>query len=228
MKKIISAALAGLFVFTGSAYAQDTQATFILSQDKDGGQYALVSVKHDVTPAFGIRADIYKSTWDTNYNDTSGTGTAIGARYAAYMGFDLSENATATITLGASNYDRSVSPVTTASPSSYDKFGVYSVAEVYVGAESGELNGLLEYDGASKVTYGSANYLFNLGKFKVGPAANIVKQDNYQRNAIGIKSALQITEKVKLELSAYKAKQKIDSQDEINVDFIELGLVTKF
>ena len=227
MKILTSAALAGLLALGNSAYAQETQMIAIFSHDNNGGQYALVSLKHSLTQTFGIRADAYKSTWDTNYNSTPGTGTSIGARYAAFMDFKLSDNATATFTLGASNYDRSVSPTTLSSPADSNEYGVFSAAEIYYGTAGGELNGLIEYDGSSKAKYASINYLFSLGNFKVGPAVNIVKQEDFQRNAVGLKGAYNLSEKVDLELSAYTANQKFNG-GESDVEFIELGLITRF
>src|SRR5574343_430618 len=192
---MIRGTLAALLVATAIpcvAQAQNFEVIAIGNGDENSSNYYMLSLRSGLS--FGqaateegtvrnaqvglrLRVDVAKTTYDTNYDGTPGTGTGMTYRLLLAYGIPLDADTTLTFTGGASHRTVEVRPTTLNSPADTEETGPFASVDFEYSPENfGSLQLLAEHDGVG-ATYGSVTYLAQIGQnVRIGPTANYVSE----------------------------------------------------
>jgi hypothetical protein len=188
-----------------------------------------VATEKNARPGLRLRFDVMRSTYETNYNRTPGTGSVMGYRLLLAYGVPVNADTTVTVTGGISRRDVDVRPVTANSPSDVSDVGPFASLELEYSPERlGRLEALLEHDSVG-ANYGALSLFADLGpSLRVGPTFNYISEGDYSRRAAGLSAVYALSDQFEMKVTAANAAQQIVGIPDKDADYLELQFRSVF
>ncbi|NKX44007.1 cellulose biosynthesis protein BcsS [Roseicyclus persicicus] len=213
------------------AHANETEIIGIFNSAENDSTYVSASLRYSFGDSLDsgliLRGDIARGNYGFNVGGTSVDGTIDTLRLLLGYAIPFGDNKL-TFWGGVSSRERTHSPLVAPL---VDEDGVGGFAAIEYDAVlpgQGNFSALAEYDSVFHTTYTSAYAVWEVGGVMVGPTANLLWEDDYERRALGLRVQAPLGNGLELVLTGAWAEGGSNGNLDVDSSYIELQFSSRF